>query len=221
MPKTPTPSAAIDALDSKLAELEARSAQLRTDQGEAKRRHEVARGHLVTLKSHKLAGENVTAELATAEKAEAEARAEALAAADRDWAAEAAAIDGATRQVTRQRAEAVAANAVPLIDELVPEAEAANARIIEAAAELTAALGAHQNVMGRAEQVLHHLDWYDPRRDIPATGEEFTDLRRGLELLQREGVPWPLPDLSKPPHKLQYLGAADQAAWTPPARAAA
>jgi hypothetical protein len=220
MPKTPTPSAAIDALDSKLAELEARSAQLRTDQGEAKRRHEAARAHLVTLKSHQLAGENVTAELAAAEKAEAEARAEALAAAGRDWAAEAEAIDGAARQVTRQRAEAVTANAVPLIDELVPEADEAATRIIDAAAEMEAAILTHERIMRKAEVVLQHLQWYDRRRDIPARGDEFVDLRRVLDRLQRTGVPWPLPDLTKPPIKLLSLSEADRAAWVAPGKAA-
>jgi colicin import membrane protein len=221
MPKTTTPSADLAALDAKLAELKASSRTLAAERGGAKRRHENARAQVVTLQSHQLAGENVTAELATAEKAEAEARAEALAEADRDWAGEAQAIDGAIRRVTSQRAQALATNAAPLIEELVPEANAAATRIIDAAADLSAALGAHESVMSQAEQVLHHLDFYDRRKDIPADGDEFVALRRALDILKREGVPWPLPDLTTPPHKLQFLGAEDQAAWTPPAKAAA
>lgn len=221
MSKTATPSAALATLDAKIAELEASSRNLAAERDGAKRRHEVARAHLVTLKSHKLAGENVTAELAKAEKAEAQTRADALAAQDRDWAGEIAAIDGAIRQVTNQRAQAVAANAAPLIDELVPEAQAAAERITDAATELKAAISAHQAALNQGGQVLGHLDHYDRRRDVPARGDEFVKLLGLLDVLELNGVPWPLPDLTKPPHKLQYLSAEDQAAWTPPAKAAA
>lgn len=215
-----TPTETLAALDAKLIELEQESRRLEVERDEPKRRHDTARAHVVTLRSHKLAGEDVTAELAKAEKAEAKARGEAQEAADRDWAGELAAVDAAVRKVQAQRAQAIAANAVPLIDELAPEAEQVNGRIIELAEQLEATITSHSRLLRKAEAVLLHLDWYDPK-DIPARGDEFTDLSRALDQLQGAGVPWPLPDLRKPPLKLQYLGTADQEAWTPPAGAKA
>jgi len=218
---TATPTDEIAALDARLGELDQESRRLGADRDGAKHRHQAARSHVVTIRSFKLAGEDVTDELAKAEKAEAKARAEAQEAADRDWDAELAAVDGATRKVQAQRAQAIATNAVPLVDELVPGAEQVNARILDLAEQLEAAITTHGHLLRKAEAVLHHLDFYDPRRDIPCRGDEFADLSRALDRLQHAGAPWPLPDLRRPPFKLQSLGTADQEAWTPPAGAEA
>ncbi|HYI37252.1 MAG TPA: hypothetical protein VEX39_11630 [Thermoleophilaceae bacterium] len=221
MPKTTAPSDALAKLDHKLAGLQAELNGLETERRAPAQRLDAARARALDLDAQGQAGVKVDAALKAAVTERLEAKAAYEESELVDWDARRQALVKAIGMVEHQRAQVIAAQAVPLIQELEPKATEVNEQIMECAEQLQRLFMEHGQVRARAEQVLRHLDHYDGRTDIPASSDQFQPIARALDRLVGEGVGWPLPDLTKPPRKLAYLGPEDQEAWQSPAERAA